>query len=411
MEAFSLFELNEHIRRVLALNFQDALWVRCEISQVKQSRGHYYLDLVEKVPDQDEILAQMSAVIWAKTAWVIQRKLKDVFDQLLQDGMEARLKVRVEFHERYGIKLIVEDIDPAFTLGNIELRRREIIETLSALGLIDQNGKLPLPLVVQRIAVLSAEQAAGYQDFKKHLLHNTSQYRYWIDLYPIAMQGGMVETELVKALEQIGHAQKHYDCVVIIRGGGSRLDLAAFDSLAIGKAIAGFPLPILTGIGHEIDHTVTDIVAHTSLKTPTAVADYFTERNTHFEQTVNGLYNEICQFGQQITRGHRVELKHIAELMRRAPRELLMRHRILLDQMIPVFRSTGRLFIQKHLDRIAHNLTLVDSLDPMSVLQRGYSITTKNGVHVRSSAEIANGDDIVTHLYQGQIQSTVTSHE
>jgi exodeoxyribonuclease VII large subunit len=411
MEAFSLFELNEHIRRVIALNFQEAIWVRCEISQVKKSRGHYYLDLVEKVPDQDEILAQMSGVIWAKTAWVLQRKLKDVFDSLLQDGMEARLRIRVDFHERYGIKLIIEDIDPVFTLGNIELRRREIIGILSTLDLLDRNSQIPMPLVAQRIAVLSAEQAAGYQDFRKHLLHNTTQYRYWIDLYPIAMQGMLVETELLKALDKIAHAQKHYDCVVIIRGGGSKLDLAAFDSLAIGMAIAGFPLPVLTGIGHEIDNTVTDIVAHTSLKTPTAVADFLTELNAHFDNAVNGLFYEICQVAQRTVKQQKLELSHMGELIRRAPRELLLRHNILLSQMIPAFQSAYRLFIQKQIERIAHSQILVESLDPTSVMQRGFSITTKNGVTVRSSAEIADGDELVTHLYQGRIQSTVKSHE
>ena len=411
MEAFTLFELNEHIHRVIALNFQEVLWVRCEISQVKQSRGHYYLELVQKVPDQDEILAQMSAVIWAKTAWVIQRKLKEVFYQLLQDGMETRLKVRVDFHERYGMKLIVEDIDPAFTLGNIEARRREIIETLSSLGLLEQNTKHALPVVVQRIAVLSAEHAAGYHDFRNHLLHHAQRYRYWIDLYPIAMQGMQVEVELIKALDQITHAQKHYDCVVLIRGGGSRIDLSAFDSLAIGKAIAGFPLPVLTGIGHEIDHTVADSVAHTSLKTPTAVADYLTDLNAHFDNAVNHLFSEICQVTRRAAHAYRLELKHLTELLRQAPREVLFRHRLLLDQLAPAMVNAGRLYLQKQRDRISHYETLLGSLDPSSILQRGFSITTKNGIVVMSSEEIAPGDELITHLYQGRIQSTVTSHE
>lgn len=411
MEAFSLFELNEHIRRVIALNFQETLWVQCEISQVKQSRGHYYLDLVQKVPDQDEILAQMNAVIWAKTAWVIQRKLKDVFHQLLQDGMEARLKVRVEFHERYGLKLIIEDIDPSYTLGNIELRRREILETLGRMGLLEQNAKLPLPVVMQRIAVLSAEQAAGYQDFKHHLLHNAQRFRYWIDLYPIAMQGAQVENELINALERIAYARNHYDCVVIIRGGGSRLDLAAFDSLQIGKAIAEFPLPVLTGIGHDIDHTVADSVAHTSLKTPTAVADYVNELNTHYAQAVAQLYDAICQVGKRAIHSHRLELKHLGTLLQRAPREFLLRHTMQLEQYMSGFRNISRLCLQRQQDRIAHHELLLESLDPTTILQRGYSITTKNGSRIRSSSDVILGDEITTHLSTGQIQSKVTAHE
>ncbi len=411
MEAYSLFELNEHIRRVIALNFQDPVWVRCEIAQVKVSRGHYYLDLVEKVPDQDEILAQVNGVIWAKTAWILQRKLRQTFDEVLQDGMEVRLKVRVDYHERFGLKLMVDDLDPSFTLGNIEARRREIIEALQSQGMIGRNAKIPLPVVVQRIAVLSAHHAAGYQDFRKHLLHYPAQYRFWVDLYPIAVQGALVEGQLIAALHQIAHAKHHYDCVAIVRGGGSRVDLSAFDSFNIGKTIAEFPLPILTGIGHEVDHTVADAVAHTSLKTPTAVADFILEVNTIFENTVDQVYRHILEIGQQALTERRTAVRHLTELLQRAPRAALLRNQLLLDQMVPALQDHARRLLQVHHDKLEHSNALLSSLDPVSVLQRGFSITTHDSARLVNTAGLSNGDMITTHLYEGKIESKVLEHE
>lgn len=409
MEVYSLFELNEHIRRVIALNFQEAVWVRCEIAQARQSRGHFYLELVEKRPQQTEIIAQVQAVIWARTASTLQRKLKHLFHEIIADGMETRLKVRVDFHERYGLKLIIEDIDPDFTLGNIETRRREIIETLYREGYIGRNSRLPLPIVLQRIAVLSAENAAGYQDFRKHLLHNPYRFRYWIDLYPVALQGAQVESECLAALEQIARARHHYDCVVLIRGGGSRLDLAAFDNYAIGKAIAVSPLPVFTGIGHEIDHTVADAVAHTSLKTPTAVAGFLTEINLRYDSIVEQTFDSIGQTCRQKLVAHQLEIRHLSELLRHAPASALARHRALLDQLPAALRETTRQYIRQQNERIGFTAAVLESLDPEAVLQRGFSITTHNGTRVQSATSLHEHDELITYFYEGNVRSIVTS--
>ncbi|RKZ09334.1 exodeoxyribonuclease VII large subunit, partial [bacterium] len=283
MDTFSLLELNAHIRQVVALNFEQLIWVSCEISQARQSRGHHYLELVEKAEHSDDIRAQSSAVIWARTFSRIRKKCGDLIDDILQDGVEVRVQVRVDFHERYGLKLVIEDIDPSFTMGNLETRRREILETLQKKGLVEKNGLLPLPVVPQRIAVLSSEHAAGYHDFMQHLRENPYEYHFDTHLFPVALQGSSVEKEVVTALQSVAKAAVHYDCVAIIRGGGSRLDLSGFDNLAIGEAIAHCPIPVFTGIGHEIDQSVADIVANYALKTPTAVADAIIEMTATFE--------------------------------------------------------------------------------------------------------------------------------
>jgi exodeoxyribonuclease VII large subunit len=411
LDAFTLYELNEHIRRVIALNFQEPIWVRCEISQVKSSRGHYYLDLVEKIPDGKEVRAQANAVIWSKTAWFIRKKLQELFGQILQEGMEVRLKVRVDFHERFGLKLIIDDVDPTYTLGNIEAQRRQIVETLHAEGMIGLNGQLPLPVVLQRIAVLSAPHAAGYHDFRKHLLHNPWQFRFWTDLYPIAVQGVLVEAQLLEALRKVARVRHHYDCVVVIRGGGSRMDLSAFDSLEIGRAIARFPLPVFTGIGHEIDTTVADAVAHTSLKTPTAVAAFILEVNGHYDTTITQVYRQIADNVARSVAHRHTALSHLAEMLRRAPREALLRRRMELDNITPALLAHSRHFITTQKDRLAYMQELLVQVDPDTILERGYSITTLQGKRLRSASQVSAGDTIISHLHEGRIQSIVTEHE
>jgi exodeoxyribonuclease VII large subunit len=408
VEALSLFELNEHIRRVIALNFQESLWVRCEIAQVKESRGHFYLDLVEKVPEKDEILAQMQGVIWAKTAWIIKRKLKHVFNELLRDGMEVRLKVRVDYHERYGLKVNIEDIDPAFTLGNIEARKREIVEALYGEGLIGLNAQRPIPMVLQRVAILSTEQAAGYQDFRKHLLQNSWQFRFWLDLYPIAVQGAYVEEQLLAAMDRIHRVKHHYDCIVIIRGGGSRLDLSAFDSIEIGRAIARSPIPVFTGIGHEIDASVADAVAHTALKTPTAVADFLIEVNATYAGSIRELFSQITDRVQRKTDRHKQAIGHLGEMIRRTPQERISRLHLLLDQIRPGLLHAAGNQLRRHHDLITHSTSLLQMLDPKATLERGFSITTLDGKWIRSTTGVTPGDEITTHILDGTIESTVT---
>ena len=262
----SLFELNEYVRQVIALNFAEAIWVSAELAQVNVSKGHYWIDIIEKSELTGEIIAQSSAVLWQREYRRIKAKMPLQIEGILQQGRQVLLKVSVEFSERYGYKLIVQDIDPAFTLGKLELERQATINTLVKANLIQKNKQLPRPPVLQRIAVISSENAAGYHDFCAQIDNNPYGYAFDYQLFKAAMQGVQTEYEVLAQLARIQEKKDKFEAVIIIRGGGAKLDLAAFDSLEIAKAVANFPLPVFAGIGHEIDETVLDLVAHLSLK-------------------------------------------------------------------------------------------------------------------------------------------------
>jgi len=317
MQSYSLFELNEYIRRVFALNFQEAIWIRCEIAQINASRGHYYLNLIEKSEETESIIAQSSAVLWASTYRKLRREHKKTLDGLLQNGVAVLLKAKVDFDERYGLKLLIEEIDPSYTMGQMELKRQAILEALLKQGLLEVNSQIPLPPVIQRIAIISSESAAGLQDYLNHIAINPYGYQLSNQLFPAAMQGENVEKEVLRQLKKITLLKENYDAVIIIRGGGSKLDLAAFDNLALGKAVAQFPLPIFVGIGHEIDETILDKVAHTSLKTPTAVADFLINRILHFESMILECKNFIrnaANYSIQEENGQLSYLKRMIQL-------------------------------------------------------------------------------------------------
>ena len=262
MSTYSLFDLNQFIRRVIALNLAQPVWIECEIGQCNISRSHYWLELIQQSEDNETVIAQASAVIWSKKHRQLRQQLGARLPQLLQEGMAVRLKVQVDYHERFGLKLMIDDIDSDYTLGQLALQRQAILQRLQQEQLLGRNAQTPLPTVVQRIAVISSARAAGYQDFVEQLNNNDYGYQYRLQLFPSAMQGAAVEKELFEQLQQIEQHRQRYDAVVIIRGGGSKLDLQAFDNYLLAQKVAQMPLPVLTGIGHDIDDTVLDAVAH-----------------------------------------------------------------------------------------------------------------------------------------------------
>ncbi|RLD21927.1 MAG: exodeoxyribonuclease VII large subunit [Bacteroidetes bacterium] len=407
MDTFSLLELNAHIRQVVALNFEQLIWVSCEISQARQSRGHHYLELVEKAEHSDDIRAQSSAVIWARTFSRIRKKCGDLIDDILQDGVEVRVQVRVDFHERYGLKLVIEDIDPSFTMGNLETRRREILETLQKKGLVEKNGLLPLPVVPQRIAVLSSEHAAGYHDFMQHLRENPYEYHFDTHLFPVALQGSSVEKEVVTALQSVAKAAVHYDCVAIIRGGGSRLDLSGFDNLAIGEAIAHCPIPVFTGIGHEIDQSVADIVANYALKTPTAVADVIIEMTATFEGEIDALELHIKEIIDNIVVQAQSDLRNAQTLLTYLPAQRVTANHAFLEGLVPQFRRIASFKIKQYQQQLEHASIVMKAVEPRNVLARGFSITRKNGKIVSNSSALKSGDTLETEFQKGNIKSTI----
>lgn len=409
MNAISLFELNEYIRQVIALNFTEPLWIRAEINQISFSRGHCYLDLIEKQAESDEVIAQASAAIWFRKLKFIEQKTGAQLNQLLQKGIQVLLKARIEFNERYGLKFSIEDIDTTYTLGLLELKRREIVAQLTAAGLIEKNKQLFLPSVLKKLAIISSEQAAGLQDFVSHLQENSYQFAFDCELYPAAMQGKNMEREILKAFKDIHRSKENYDAVIIIRGGGSKLDLAAFDALQLCTAIANSNFPVITGIGHDIDQSIADLVAHTSLKTPTAVANFIIDHNLRFETEVMAAYRiieksirNIIQFNQKAlqVQGHQIK-ESVIHLIRRKNFSLNQNLRDLNFHALHRVKSEN-LALQNAAQKI--NL-----LDPFQLLKRGYSLTFKAGQLIKNRDQVSMGDEIETRVSTGTIYSVVKS--
>ncbi len=403
----SLFEINEFIRRVIALNLPEPLWVRAELADVKVSRGHYYLDLVQKGEGSDEIIAQGQAVIWSKEYRRLQKKIGALLDSLLQPGMEVLCLAKPEFHERYGLKLMVEDIDPAHTLGKLELQRRETLAKLQKLGLLEKNSRLPLPVVLQRIAVLSSDKAAGYQDFLKHLSQNSFGYRFKLDFYQVAVQGAAVEKEVVAQLNEIAGRPAEYDCVAIIRGGGARLDLAAFDSLPLAVAVANMPLPLLVGIGHDVDETVLDLVAHTSLKTPTAVADFILHRNLEFESQVTNLGLAIKNMAAAKTKEQQSSLQNLAQMLDFQLKMNFRRQAQMLDYIEKELPLAAKRLLVNSQTQLMQLEKIVRLLGPETALQRGFALVFHEGKQLTDAGSLKAGDEVKVQLKNGGFLSTI----
>ena len=404
---YTLYELNEYIRRVLALNMQGTVWISCEISTIKLSGGHYYMELVEKKDDQ--VIAQANAVLWKKQHKALVSKLGFELPGLLRSGIQVLAGVSVHFHEKYGLKLHVEDLDPAYTLGQMELKRRDIIQRLKYEDLLRKNAALPLPNVLQRIAVISSAQAAGWRDFEEHLEQNPFNYRIDIQLFQARMQGEFLEKDVLKQLANIEKRQTDFDAVVIIRGGGSRLDLSWFDSYELGRRIANFPLPVLTGIGHETDETVTDLVAHAALKTPTAVAEKILMSFRNFEGNLQVLEQHIFNFIYQKTQNETHRIDALAQRFSRNIHHTLQQENQMLNFVETRLHDLAARRLneaEKHLDHLEQTVRI---LSPEFALQRGFSITLKDGKPIENVKDIKVGDEIETQFKDGKVKSLISS--
>lgn len=407
MESHSLYELNEFIRRVMHLNFPDTLWVRAEISQIKESRGQHYLTLIEKAADSERIIAQASAMIWGRTYTQLRKKLKGTLANLLQDGVEVLVQVQVEFEERYGLKLMIQDIDPSFTIGKLELKRQQILEDLSKAKLLDKNSQLPLTPVLQRIAILSSNSAAGLQDYLDQLQQNPYGYYFQNVLYPIAVQGVRVETELLSQLKKIAKKKDDFDAVVLIRGGGSKIDLGAFDSFELGKAVANFPLPVIVGIGHEIDETILDKVAHTSLKTPTAVADFLIRKALHFESWILEHKAYIHNAASSQLQAAQLQLEQAKNIVQLSGQGLLKEEQLILSQLQKQLPIVSKNHLKYEQTKLGQLKKIVQLLDPQTLLQKGYSQTYTKGKVITSTKQVKKGMELETRVADGTIRSKV----
>jgi len=373
---FSLFDLGTLIKRVLSLNFQDKIWVKAEIASCKIVRGIAYLDLIEKEEGQsDKVIAQQSAVIWQGTLQKLNGKLPESITGFLESGREILVFVQIDYNARYGLKLVIDDIDPAYTLGKLFQQRQELEKLIYIEKLHEPNKRITLAPVIQKIAVLSNDQAAGYHDFVQQLSENSMNYAFSLTLFPISLQGALVEETVLTQLKEILISNNTYDVVLILRGGGSKLDLSGFDSIKICRAISSFPIKIITGIGHEVDETLSDLVAGISLKTPTAVAEYLLYHNQTFEASIQQMVLKINDIAKNKVQESKVKL-------------LRFQHELSLRPMRVIDRTNTKLEnIQKYLPNLVHNRLkkeevklsylerLIGLVTITNTLKRGFSIT------------------------------------
>ena len=397
----------QRARRALALNFPDPIWLRAELSEVSERRGHRYLQLVEK-GDHESTVARVGGVVWSRDYRAVLRKRGEAAAEVLTAGQAVVVQVTVDFHEVYGLKLVVVDWDPAFTLGQLELRRREIVADLLGRRLLRRNAALTLPLVVQRIAVVTSARAAGYADFDAQLAANSQGYRFETTLFDVSVQGEQTETSVADALSQIASRADAFDAIALLRGGGSRLDLASFDRLGIGEAIASCPIPVLSGIGHETDETLPDLVAHTSLKTPTALAEYIIERATRFEAGLLATAREI------VRRAERVRARR-SEILQRFERDVAFASSQRLQREYgSVLQAEERLAFcthaatRRHAERLDALESHLSTLDPRAVLSRGFALVSRGGSPIGSAEVLRSGDRILTQFNDGAVESTVS---
>lgn len=392
MEAISLYELNEHVKRIVALNFPQAVWVKAEISQINFSKGHFYLELLEKDPLTEDVTAVASGILWSKTYRKLREELGRGLDQVLRQGQEVQLKVRPDFSERYGFKLMLEEVDVSFTLGEMELQRQAVLEELKKKRLLHKNRFLELPKVLQRIAIISSPRAAGLQDFLQQIADNAYGYTFENHLFEAAMQGQYLEKEVSQKLELIASRAKDFDVVVLIRGGGSRLDLSGFDSLALGKAIANCPLPVFTGIGHDVDETVADLVAHQRLKTPTAVASFIVQNNQHFEAAILQKGNAIAQFVRNKIHEAQMNLERFRQGIYIKSRQQVSDASYQIESLSEQINKEVPIFIKMENNKLGHMEQLMDLYSIEKTLERGYALLSAKGKVLGAGEELSLGD-------------------
>ena len=407
-EVLTLFELNSLVHEVIEDNFDEQYWVVGELSDVSTPAfgGHFYGELVQKDEESDRIVARARITCWARNYNIIRLRFQKEAGETLRKGLQVKLLVEVNFHEQYGYSLNVVDIDSTFTLGDLAKRRREILQQLEKDGILLDNQSLPLPRLLKRIAVISSATAAGYGDFCHQLEENDYGFHFDVQLFPAVMQGEQVPESIIAALEEI-REEPPFDLVVIIRGGGASSDLSDFDSYELAACIALYPLPVLTGIGHERDETVLDYVAHTKVKTPTAAAAFIIEHQAEEAALLDDLYQRITHSAKEQIQREKQRLEH-----QRAVLPLIFmgfyqkgeNKLVLLSQRLS---SSAK----QSLEREKHSLQLMqqrlNSLDPRLLLKRGYTITTCGGKLVRSIEGLAEGEVLTTQTEKGEIYSKV----
>lgn len=451
-EYLTLYKLNNIIKEIISDNVEYSYWIVAEISQLSSNyTGHAYLELVEKDTNSDKIIAKSRATIWASFYRMIKPYFESVTGYEIKAGIKVLINVSVEFHELYGFSLNVIDIDPVYTLGDIEKRKTEILRNLEESGVMLMNKEFEFPLVPQRIAIITSSTAAGYEDFLSQLKSNPYNYVFYTKLFPAIMQGNQAELSIINALEKIFEFENEFDLVVIIRGGGSKTDLSCFDSENLAFNICQFPIPVITGIGHDRDVSIADMVAHTTLKTPTAVAEFLISKLNDFEEILNNQKEMISELVEmKIDAEKRFLEKTISDLkfflsrkfsysnneldliennFQNSIQNYLQNKKSELQSKTNAFSNSLKFTLSEKNEKIkfldlklkssvekffikkGHYLEIKENIikyqHPRNILKRGYSITRFKGKALKFSDEIQKHDIVETELFEGKITSNV----
>ncbi|MBC6368491.1 exodeoxyribonuclease VII large subunit [Algoriphagus sp. AK58] len=433
MNPLSISQLTEKIKLVLESELEPVYWVVGEMADFRVApQGHAYFELVEKQGNQ--VLAKIKANLWQFNYRSVAAKFENITGTSLKNGMKVLAQISVGFHSVYGMSINVKDIDPSFSLGERARLRQETIDRLTREGLIRLNGRFELPPVVQRIAVISSATAAGYGDFVNQLENNPYGYQVYHQLFNSLMQGNEAVSSLIFALEQVESqiTQQGLEAVVIIRGGGAQLDLDCFDDYRLGAKIANFPLPVFTGIGHERDETVADLVAHTRLKTPTAVAEFLLSGFREFEENLGLILQRLDRTTQfrikeedskiqhfslrtKALAVHRLSLeservKTLGRQTEQACRNLIRMESIALDSLEKNLKKTLGRFVEVQAGKLDHLEQVIKQMDPEVLLKKGYTRTESQGKPVHL-VNLSPGDTLLTHTFAQKISSTITQIE
>lgn len=429
MKTVTLFELNSLVREVISSTLSEEYWVEAELSEVHEVRGHCYMELIQKELFSNTPVAKASAKCWKNKWTLLREKFQKVTREGLKPGMKVLLKVYADFHEAYGFAWIVTDINPEFTMGDMARKRQEIIDTLKREGVFELQKGLVLPQFAQRIAVISSENAAGYGDFCHQLADNPQQLKFYTRLFPAVMQGEGVEESVIGALNSINKEIEKFDAVVIIRGGGATSDLSGFDTLRLAENVANFPIPIITGIGHDRDESIVDMVAHTKVKTPTAAAALLID---HLNHVLERLLDAQAELIAAVRHRNELEQARLVRMSEKIP-VLFSLVKTRQEQRIERHFANITASLNDKLSREHHRLSLIEkplgptllqqltrenyrlqllqqrleALNPQRLLQRGYSITLCKGKVVRDVRQLKAGDEIETKLANGKITSII----
>lgn len=424
-DALSLTQLNRLVKTALDEALPGTYWVRAETSEVRvnATSGHCYLEFVEKDETTGQLVAKSRGTIWARNFAVLRTYFEQETGQTFISGLKVLVNVSVEYHELYGLSLTVHDIDPSYTLGDMARKRMEVIRRLQEEGVFDLNKELTLAILPQRIAVISSPTAAGYEDFVNQLIHNDYGFPFYVKLFPALMQGEKTEESVIAALDRIYAHRELFDVVVLIRGGGSAADLSSFDSYTLAANCAQFPLPIITGIGHERDDSVVDNVAHTRMKTPTAVAAFLINRMAEQLALLDELRRTVCEATRnQLTvkkttwqilatrfpvfvtghlERHRTSLHTLTARLSSVP-QLLEKHTEQLE-LVPVhIRKAADAMLTRHTHELALSEQHIKLASPDHILKRGYTLTLKDGKIVKHAADLSAGDEISVRFTDGE---------